>query len=174
MFWIFVAGMTAAAVLAVLWPLARRAKDTRSGKRRRGLSGPARRDRPRPEIRPDRRGGSGGRAHRGFTPADRRGRDGRHNNDSAGRCGDAPPRPPVPQEAAAPPRRGEEALAAPPPRRGSGGGDADLRRHIFRLSQSGLTQPPRAARSCTRRRGPTERPVDRAIGGVGGANLTNS
>jgi cytochrome c-type biogenesis protein CcmH len=31
MFWIFVAGMTAAAVLAVLWPLARRAKDARAG-----------------------------------------------------------------------------------------------------------------------------------------------
>ncbi len=31
MFWIFVAGMTAAAVLAVLWPLARRTKDARSG-----------------------------------------------------------------------------------------------------------------------------------------------
>jgi cytochrome c-type biogenesis protein CcmH len=31
MFWILVAGMTAAAVLAVLWPLARGAKETRSG-----------------------------------------------------------------------------------------------------------------------------------------------
>jgi cytochrome c-type biogenesis protein CcmH len=31
MFWILVAGMTAAAVLAVLWPLARRTKDMRSG-----------------------------------------------------------------------------------------------------------------------------------------------
>lgn len=31
MFWIIVAGMTAAAVVAVLWPLVRRAKDTRSG-----------------------------------------------------------------------------------------------------------------------------------------------
>jgi cytochrome c-type biogenesis protein CcmH len=31
MFWILSAGMTAAAVLAVLWPLARREKDTRSG-----------------------------------------------------------------------------------------------------------------------------------------------
>jgi cytochrome c-type biogenesis protein CcmH len=31
MFWIIVAGMTAAAVLAVLWPFVRRAKDTRSG-----------------------------------------------------------------------------------------------------------------------------------------------
>jgi cytochrome c-type biogenesis protein CcmH len=31
MFWILVAGMTAAAVLAVLWPIVRRAKDTRSG-----------------------------------------------------------------------------------------------------------------------------------------------
>jgi cytochrome c-type biogenesis protein CcmH len=31
MFWILVAGMTAAAVLAVWWPLVRRAKDTRSG-----------------------------------------------------------------------------------------------------------------------------------------------
>jgi cytochrome c-type biogenesis protein CcmH len=31
MFWILVAGMTAAAVLAVLWPLVRRTKDTRSG-----------------------------------------------------------------------------------------------------------------------------------------------
>lgn len=31
MFWILVAGMTAAAVVAVLWPLARRSGDTRSG-----------------------------------------------------------------------------------------------------------------------------------------------
>jgi cytochrome c-type biogenesis protein CcmH len=31
MFWIFATGMTAAAVLAVLWPLARRVKDARSG-----------------------------------------------------------------------------------------------------------------------------------------------
>jgi cytochrome c-type biogenesis protein CcmH len=31
MFWIFATGMTAAAVLAGLWPLARRARDTRSG-----------------------------------------------------------------------------------------------------------------------------------------------
>jgi cytochrome c-type biogenesis protein CcmH len=46
--WFGVALMTAAAVWAVLWPLARRATRLALGQRRRGLSRPARGDRTRP------------------------------------------------------------------------------------------------------------------------------
>ena len=75
--WFVLALMTAAAIFAVLWPLARRVRTAARRQRHRGLSRPARRDRARPRRRPDRRGGSRGRARRGFAPAAGRRRCGR-------------------------------------------------------------------------------------------------
>ena len=73
MLWLVLALMTAAAIFAVLWPLARRDAAARR-QRRRGLSRPARRDRARPRRRPDRRARGRGRARRGVAAAARGGR----------------------------------------------------------------------------------------------------
>ena len=66
--------MTAAAICAVLWPLARRDARSALGQRCRGLSRSTRRDRTRPRGRVDRGQGGRGRAGRGVAPAHRRGR----------------------------------------------------------------------------------------------------
>ena len=72
MLWFVLALMTAAAIFAVLWPLARRTP-LRGRQRRRGLSRPARRDRARPGRRADRRARGGGRPRRSIAAADRGG-----------------------------------------------------------------------------------------------------
>ena len=66
--------MTAAAILAVLWPLGRKARCAGRRQRSSGLSGSIGGNRPRSQRRPDRPGRSRRRARRGLAPAVGRGR----------------------------------------------------------------------------------------------------
>ena len=71
--WLIFAAMTAAAVLAVVWPLGRKARRRTRRQRSARLSGSAPGNRPRSCRRPDRGGGSGIGAHRNIASAVGRG-----------------------------------------------------------------------------------------------------